>query len=171
MTPENYARLGQFLGGRSGLSIPSEKPHLIERRLKPVAGRYGFKDVESLVRGLDTAGEDVRGAVTDAMTTNETLFFRDRGPFDQFRDMMQQVFLKSRLGSRRIRIWSAGCSTGQEPYSLAMIVDGLPQFIGWTIEIVATDINSNVISRAKNGIYNPFQVQRGLPIDMLAKHF
>jgi chemotaxis protein methyltransferase CheR len=170
MTPEDYAFLGEFLRRRSGLSITSEKAYLIESRLKPVAGRHGFRDVEGLVRELKSASESVCRAVTDAMTTNETFFFRDRVPFDQFRDVMVQTFLNSRLSKRRIRIWCAGCSTGQEPYSLAMVVDGLPHLIGWTVEIVASDINSEVIARAKEGIYNQFEVQRGLPIQMLVKH-
>src|SRR5215471_7695685 len=103
MTPEDYAFLSEFLRKRSGLSITSEKAYLIESRLKPVAGRLGFRDVDTLVRELKT--------------TNETFFFRDRAPFDQFRDVMLQAFLKSRAHKRRIRIWCAGCSTGQEPYS------------------------------------------------------
>ena len=171
MTREGVMVLGQFLRARTGLSIASEKANLIERRLKPVASAHGFKDVQSLVQDLDTAGEDVCRAVIEAMTTNETFFFRDRGPFDQFRDAMLPTLLKRRLSKRQIRIWCAGCSTGQEPYSLAMILDGLPQFIGWIVEIVATDINSEVISRAKNGLYYPFEVQRGLPGQMLVKHF
>jgi chemotaxis protein methyltransferase CheR len=171
MTPEDYTFLGEFLRRRSGLSITSEKAYLIESRLKPVAGRHGFRDVEALVRELKTAGESVCRAVTDAMTTNETFFFRDRVPFDQFRDVMLQALLKARLTKRHIRIWCAGCSTGQEPYSLAMVVDGLPHFIGWNVEVVASDINSEVVSRAKEGVFNQFEVQRGLPIQMLVKHF
>ena len=171
MTPEDYTFLGEFLRRRSGLAITSEKAYLIESRLKPVAGRHGFRDVELLVRELKTAGESVCRAVTDAMTTNETFFFRDRVPFDQFRDVMLQALLKARLTKRHIRIWCAGCSTGQEPYSLAMVVDGLPHFIGWNVEIVASDINSEVVSRAKEGVFNQFEVQRGLPIQMLVKHF
>jgi chemotaxis protein methyltransferase CheR len=113
MTPEDYAFLAEFLRRRSGLSITSEKAYLIESRLKPVAGRLGFRDVDTLVRELKTASESVCRAVTDAMTTNETFFFRDRVPFDQFRDVMLQAFLKSRAQKRRIRIWCAGCASGE----------------------------------------------------------
>ena len=167
----DYAFLADFLRRRSGLSITSEKAYLIESRLKPVASRLGFKTAAELVRKLKSADERLSRAVTDAMTTNETSFFRDKVPFDQFRDVMLPALAMARRNDMRLRIWCSAASAGQEPYSLAMIIDAIPQFAGWAIDIVASDINAEVIERAKEGLYSQFEVLRGLPIQMLARHF
>jgi chemotaxis protein methyltransferase CheR len=171
LSAADYAFLADFLRRRSGLSITSEKAYLIESRLKPVASRQGFRTAAELVRRLRTADEALSRAVTEAMTTNETSFFRDKVPFDQFRDVMLPALLTARHEKARLRIWSSAASSGQEPYSLAMIVEGAAQLAGWTIEIVASDINSEMIDRAKEGLYSQFEVLRGLPIQMLARHF
>ncbi len=99
------------------------------------------------------------------MTTNESFFFRDTKPFDQFKALVLPALLKSRAASRTIRIWSAACSSGQEPYSLAMILsESAAQLAGWKIEIVGTDLSTEILNRAKEGMYSQFEVQRGLPI-------
>lgn len=171
ISPEDQAFLATLLRERSGLSITSERSHLVERRLEPVASRHGFKDVAELVRGLRQATETLCRTVTDAMTINDTSFFRDEEPFDCFREIMLPNFAKARRRKKTIRIWCAAASTGQEAYSLAMILDGLPQFAGWTVDIIGTDINAEIVERARDGIYSQFEVQRGLPSRMLAKHF
>jgi chemotaxis protein methyltransferase CheR len=167
----DYAFLADFLRRRSGLSITSEKAYLIESRLKPVALRSGLKTATDLVRRLRDDDEALARTVTEAMTTNETSFFRDRVPFDQFRDMMLPALLAARQNEMRLRIWCSAASSGQEPYSVAMIVDGVAHLSGWTIEIVASDINAEMVNRAKEGIYSQFEVLRGLPIQMLARYF
>ena len=167
----DYAFLADFLRRRSGLSITSEKAYLIESRLKPVASRLGFKSAADLVRRLRTADETVARAVTDAMTTNETSFFRDKVPFDQFRDVMLPALMTARREQSRLRIWCSAASSGQEPYSLAMVIDAMPQLAGWSIDLLASDINAEMIDRGKEGLYNQFEVLRGLPIQMLARHF
>lgn len=167
----DYAFLADFLRRRSGLSITSEKAYLIESRLKPVASRLGFKTAADLVRRLKTADEMLARAVTDAMTTNETSFFRDKVPFDQFRDVMLPALSVARRDESRLRIWCCAASSGQEPYSLGMIIDATAYLAGWTIDLVASDINAEMIERAKEGLYSQFEVLRGLPIQMLARHF
>jgi len=110
--------------------------------------------------------------VVEAMTTNETFFFRDKVPFDHFRDAIMPEMLKARAGRKSIRIWCAAGSTGQEPYSLAMCLKEMSAAIaGWRIEIIATDLSQEVLEKSRAGIYSQFEVQRGLPIQMLVKYF
>jgi chemotaxis protein methyltransferase CheR len=106
------------------------------------------------------------------MTTNESFFFRDTWPFDSFRKFMLPELLKARASKRLIRIWSAACSSGQEPYSLAMILaEEKAKLAGWRVEIVATDLSTEILDKAREGVYSHFEVQRGLPIAYLAKYF
>jgi chemotaxis protein methyltransferase CheR len=106
------------------------------------------------------------------MTTNESFFFRDKIPFDHFRDTIIPALVAARERERRIRIWCAAASTGQEPYSLAICLkDMKDKLAGWRIDIIGTDLSTEVLERAKAGVYSQFEVQRGLPIQMLVKHF
>jgi len=171
LTAADYSFLADFLSRRSGLSITSEKAYLIESRLKPIASRLGFKNAAELVRRLRTADETLARTVIDAMTTNETSFFRDKAPFDQFQNVMLPALLAARREEMRLRIWCSAASSGQEPYSLAMILDATAQLKGWDIDFVASDINAEMIERATDGLYSQFEVLRGLPIQMLARHF
>jgi len=110
--------------------------------------------------------------VVEAMTTNETFFFRDKVPFDHFRDAIMPEMLKARAGRKSIRIWCAAGSTGQEPYSLAMSLKEMGAALaGWRVEIIATDLSTEVLEKSKSGVYSQFEVQRGLPIQLLVKYF
>ena len=169
--PEDQAFLAALLRRRSGLSITLERSQLVKRRLEPVASRHGFKDVAELLRELRKGTESLCQTVTDAMTINDTSFFRDQEPFDRFREIMLPNLASARQHKKTIRIWCAAASTGQEPYSLAMILDGLSDFAGWTIDIIGSDINAEIVERARDGIYTQFEVLRGLPIQMLGRHF
>ena len=121
---------------------------------------------------LRSAGEDLLREVTEAMTTNESFFFRDMKPFDQFRTIVLPHMLQARAARKSFRIWSAACSSGQEAYSLAMILkEEAAKLAGWKIEIVGTDISQEVLEKAKAGLYSQFEVQRGLPIQLLVKYF
>jgi chemotaxis protein methyltransferase CheR len=171
ISSEDQVFLATLLRRRSGLSITSERSDLVERRLEPVASRHGFKDVAELLRELHKAPETLWQSVTDAMTINDTSFFRDQVPFDRFRAIMVPNLATARQRKKTIRIWCAAASTGQEPYSLAMILEGLSDLAGWTIDILGSDINAEIVKRAKDGIYSQFEVLRGLPIQMLARHF
>jgi chemotaxis protein methyltransferase CheR len=172
MTPEDIAHLASTLKTRSGLILGSDKTYLIESRLAPVARREGFANVSALLTALRSKrDEKLMAAVTDAMTTNETFFFRDKIPFDQFRSDILPTLAKTRLGGD-IKIWCAACSTGQEPYSLAMLMDeAKAQFPRLNLDILATDISERCLEKAQAGLYTQFEVQRGLPITMMVKHF
>ena len=173
MTPLDYEYLRKLLKERSGLVLAPEKQYLIESRLMPVARRAGCASIAELVRRLrEPDAETLKVEIAEAMTINESLFFRDKIPFDRFRDTVLPAMLAARAKSKRLRIWCAAASTGQEPYSLAMILKSLQEkFGGWRIEILATDIAREVLERARAGIYSQFEVQRGLPIQMLMQHF
>ena len=173
MTPQDYAYLSKLLNERSGLQLAGDKQYLIESRLLPVARQHNCGSIGDLVTKLKQfAEEPLRQRVTEAMTINESFFFRDKTPFDRFQDTVLPLMQKARGTSRRLRIWCAAASTGQEPYSLAMMFKQAGnEFAGWRIEIVATDISTEVLEKAKSGLYTQFEVQRGLPIQLLLKYF
>jgi chemotaxis protein methyltransferase CheR len=170
VTPLDYEYLQKLLKDRSGLLLSSDKQYLIESRLLPLARKAGLSGIGELVQKIKSGAEALTVDVVEAMTTNETFFFRDKIPFENVRDTVLPQLLKARANRRSLRIWCAAASTGQEPYSLAMILkDSLPP--GWRAEIVATDLSQEVLEKAKSGMYSQFEVQRGLPIQMLVKHF
>ncbi|ESQ86034.1 chemotaxis protein CheR [Asticcacaulis sp. AC466] len=172
MTPEDIEHLAATLKTRSGLILGSDKTYLIESRLAPVARREGFANVAALLTALRTKrDEKLMVAVTDAMTTNETFFFRDKVPFDQFKSDILPALAKTRI-SGDIKVWCAACSTGQEPYSLVMLMDEMQMlFPRIKLDILATDISDRCLEKAQAGLYTQFEVQRGLPITMMVKHF
>lgn len=165
-----YAAL---LKEKSGLTLTPDKSYLLESRLSPVAKQWGFNSLEALTMALN--GVPDPGLVKDvveAMTTNETSFFRDTRPFDTFQNTVLPYMEKARAGQKKLRIWCAACSSGQEPYSLAMILEDLKtKMPGWSYEIIATDIDHKILEQAKKAEYTQFEVQRGLPIQMLMNYF
>jgi chemotaxis protein methyltransferase CheR len=173
MTGADFAFIAQFLKDRSGLIITQDKMYLLETRLTSIMRDNGLANLTALVEMLRQPGATaVKDQVVDAMTTNETSFFRDNHPFDTLRKSILPGLIERRAPMRSLRIWSAACSTGQEPYSLAMMLkDSFPILGGWKVEIVATDLSPTVLEKARAGIYSTFEVQRGLPIQMLIKHF
>jgi chemotaxis protein methyltransferase CheR len=173
MTEVEFEALRTFLKARSGLALSPDKRYLVESRLSSVCTRFKIESLSHLVREI-RAGRSIalEKATIEAMTTNETFFFRDKAPFDLFQDVLLPKYLKERASNRRLRIWCAAASTGQEPYSLAMLLkEAAPRMPGWNIDIVATDISTEVLDKAKVGFYNQFEVQRGLPIRFLVKYF
>jgi chemotaxis protein methyltransferase CheR len=173
MTPHDYDYLRRLLKTRSGLVLSSEKHYLVESRLLPVARRAGLFNLTGLVAKLHgPESESLIVEVVEAMTTNESFFFRDKIPFDHFRETIMPALFTARAASRRIRIWCAAAATGQEPYSLAIALKEMGKDLrDWRIEIVATDLSTEVLEKAKSGIYSQFEVQRGLPALMLIKYF
>jgi chemotaxis protein methyltransferase CheR len=171
VTPSDYDHLRRLLRERSGLALAADKQYLLESRLLPIARRCGLDGLGALVRRLQApSAEALIAEVVEAMTTNETFFFRDKIPFDNFRDTIVPALMAARAGRRQIRIWCAAASTGQEPYSLAMMIEEMA-LAGWRFEIIATDLSNEVLERAKAGVYSQFEVQRGLPIRLLLKYF
>jgi chemotaxis protein methyltransferase CheR len=173
VTPSDYDYLRKLLKERSGLMLSADKQYLVESRLLPIARRIGVPQLADLVVKLKAPGaEPLTVDVVEAMTTNESFFYRDKVPFDQFREVVVPSLIKARAAQRRIRIWCAAASTGQEPYSLAMILKEMAvPLAGWRTEIIATDISNEVLEKARAGLYSQFEVQRGLPIQMLMKYF
>ena len=173
MTPTEYDYLRVFLKQRSGLVLSNEKQYLIESRLMPVARKFGLASISNLVDKLKLEQNgSLADAIIEAMTTNESFFFRDKVPFDHFTQTMLPHMLTARQRDRRIRIWSAAASTGQEPYTLAMCLKDMDAKLGgWRVEMIGTDLSTEVLEKAKAGIYSQFEVQRGLPINYLLKHF
>ena len=172
MTPTEYEYLRKFLKDNSGLDLSADKQYLIESRLLPLARKAGLSGIPELVQKLQGGSRALITDVVEAMTTNETFFFRDKVPFDHFRDTIMPEVLKARAGRRSVRIWCAAGSTGQEPYSLAMTLKEMGAALtGWRVEIIATDLSQEVLEKAKAGVYSQFEVQRGLPIQHLVKYF
>jgi chemotaxis protein methyltransferase CheR len=172
VTPTDYEYLCRFLKDRSGLVLAAEKGYLVESRLAPVARRNGYANVSELVhRVMANASDALRVEVVEAMMNNESFFFRDRIPFERMRDTILPHLMVKRAAQKQIRIWCAACSFGQEPYSVAMVLDDYPGIEGWQVDILATDISNDALEQARSGLYSQFEVQRGLPIQMLMRHF
>jgi chemotaxis protein methyltransferase CheR len=173
VTPLDYEFLRKLLKERSGLDLSSDKQYLVESRLVPLARKAGLPGITELAQKMKAGGaEPLVAEVVEAMTTNETFFFRDKMPFEHLKDTMLPAILQARSARRSLRIWCAASSTGQEPYSIAMCLKGLsPALAGWKLDIVATDLSQGVLEKSRAGIFSQFEVQRGLPIQLLVQHF
>jgi chemotaxis protein methyltransferase CheR len=172
MTETDLALIQQFILQRTGILLTPEKRYLVETRLDPVLRQLQLPSLAALAAKLKTGDRALELAVVDAMTTNETLFFRDRLPFEMFQKVIMPELIRSRRASGKIRIWCAACSSGQEPYTLSMILDEMKSELGGlSVEILATDISEKVLKQAREGLFSQFEVQRGLPIRFLIKHF
>ena len=173
MTPQEFEFLRTLLKDRSGLILTEEKQYLLECRLMPLAREHGLESLSGLVRALrEQADDQLIVKVTEAMTINESLFFRDKSPFENFTELMLPNLAAARAPMKKLRIWCAAASTGQEPYSLAITIkENGAKIPGWDVELIGTDLSSEVLEKARAGLYSQFEVQRGLPIQMLVKYF
>ncbi|GBF27359.1 chemotaxis protein methyltransferase Cher2 [bacterium MnTg02] len=173
MTPQEFNFVREKLKERSGLVLSEEKRYLIESRLDPVAKSNQFGSLSDLIQAIMKPGsEKLRAEVTEAMTINESFFFRDKTPFENLEEVMLPHMIAARAASKRIRIWCAAASTGQEPYSIAMIIRKMVgKMPGWRHDIIGTDLSNDVLEKAKAGLYSQFEVQRGLPVQLLVKNF
>jgi len=171
VTPSDYEYLRKLLKERSGLDLSADKQYLVESRLVPLARKAGLPGIVELVQKMRGGAEALTAEVVEAMTTNETFFFRDRIPFDHLKETILPALVQARAARRSLRFWCAASSTGQEPYSIAMLLKEMPALSGWRTEIVATDLSQAVLEKSKAGIFSQFEVQRGLPIQMLVKYF
>lgn len=162
-----------FIRTRAAIVL-DEKDYLIESRLSGLAQKEGFQDASRLVQSVrgGPAAARLSEKVIDALTTNETLFFRDVRPFQAMQELIVPEMLQKNSATNRLRIWSAACSTGQEPYSIAMMLrTQFPELQKWSIEIVGTDLSTVVLEKARAGIYNQTEVNRGLSAQMLVRYF
>jgi len=171
--PDDFAYFTKYIYDQTGLVLGPDKMYLIESRLAPLARKWNVATIDLLVGQLRSARDPaLQRDVVDAMMTNESFFFRDGKPFDQFRQLILPALLQSRAAKKSFRIWCAAASTGQEPYTLAMILkEEAAKLAGWRVDIVGTHISHEALERAKAGIYTQFEVQRGLPITLLVKYF
>lgn len=174
MNSHDFDYLRRLLRERSGLVLSAEKQYLAESRLLPLARRHGVSTLTDLIGKIRAVPADAPlvAEVVEAMTTNETFFFRDKIPFDHLRETIMPALIARRAREKHIRIWCTAASSGQEPYSIAMTLKSLGAALaGFRIDILATDISTEMIERAKAGTYSQFEVQRGLPIHFLVKFF
>jgi chemotaxis protein methyltransferase CheR len=172
VTPSDYEYLRKLLKERSGLDLSADKQYLVESRLLPLARKASLPGIPELVAKMKSGAEAATAEVVEAMTTNETFFFRDKIPFDHLRETVIPAMAQARAARRSLRIWCAASSTGQEPYSIAMCLKEAGSLLsGWRTEIVATDLSQAVLEKSKAGIFSQFEVQRGLPIGLLVKYF
>jgi len=172
MLARDFETFSSLVKTESGLTMTPEKAYLLESRLAPVALKWKLSGVEQLAEALRSRHDAAQiRDVTEAMTINESQFFRDTKPFDLLSDKMLPALLAARSAKRRLRIWSAACSSGQEAYSIAILLKETAALNGWAIEIVGTDISTDMVERAKAGVYSSFEIQRGMPAKLLVKHF
>ena len=173
MMGPDFDHFCQMVRARSGLVLTPEKAYLVSSRLAPIAPAEGLLGVPELLALLRTGAPDILiQRCVDAMATHESFFFRDGAPFEQLAQTVLPQLIEARQTSRALRIWCAACSSGQEPYSIAMILQELgARLSGWRLEIVATDMSAPILSKAKSGLYSDFEVRRGLSEQRLKRWF
>ena len=172
MIPTTVNRIIDFINKQAGIILTPEKAYFIEARLSPVLREESIASIEDLIVRAERGDRRLQQRMVDALTTNETFFFRDKQPFEHFRNIIIPELVARRPAGKPIRIWCAACSSGQEPFSLVMILDEIKsQLGGRTVEIHASDISENILAKAKSGLFNQFEVQRGLPTKLLLQYF
>jgi chemotaxis protein methyltransferase CheR len=171
---EDFEYLRELMHLRAAIVLERGKEYLALSRLEPVARDHGLTTVSQLVDKLRTREltSALHDQVVDALTTNETTFFRDYNPWESLRTLVMPELLARKERTRTLAIWSAGCSSGQEPYSIAMSIrEHFPELLTWQLSILGTDISGTVLDRARAGRYGQLEVNRGLPAHLLVRHF
>ncbi len=173
MEKNDFDFFKSFLMTNIGMAINEEKIYLLESRLSPILKQWMFGDLKELANALRyTSDQKLMTQVLDAMTTNETLFFRDERPFQYFKNEILPKIVEKNRSKKTLRIWSAACSSGQEAFSIAICLrESLPDISSWKIDILGTDISQSILSQAKEGNFSQFEIQRGLPIQYIMKYF
>jgi chemotaxis protein methyltransferase CheR len=172
MLPANVAFIKDYVRQQSAVDL-SDRDYLITTRLQMLAADIGMHDADAVVEAVRLApNDDLAEAVVDSLMTHETRFFRDHHPFEALRNSVLPRLIEARSTVRHLRIWSAGCASGQEPYSIAMLLDdAFPELADWEVEILATDLCKPMVERTADGRYSPFEVNRGLPVTFLLRFF
>jgi len=173
MTDQDFAFIRDLLRDRCGIVLEPGKEYLVETRLMPVARQLSLNSITELVARLRVHADGaLRTQIVEAMMTTETSFFRDGHPFETLRQQVLPDLIERRRPERRLAIWCAACSTGQEPYSVALLIrEHFPELVGWDLTLLATDVSREVLARAVEGRYSPLEVSRGLPPALLTKYF
>jgi chemotaxis protein methyltransferase CheR len=172
MTPDSFNFLANLVKTRSGIVLTADKGYMLETRLGTMLRREGIASLDALAMRLRAPRSEALAAeMVEALTTNESSFFRDGKPFEHLKKLLPKL-AAARPPGQPIRIWSAACSSGQEAYSVAMIAVELGAALaGRRVEIIGTDLSQEMLQRAREGVFTQFEVQRGLPVQMLVKHF
>jgi chemotaxis protein methyltransferase CheR len=174
MTPNGFTYLRQLLLEHAGILLEAEKQYLAEARLAPLATQEGFDSIDELLDAIQKGGDasPLERRVIEAMTNSETSFFRDLHPFEALRTAILPELIAKRAAERALTIWCAATASGQEPYSVAMLLrEHFPLLAGWKVTLVASDISESMLSRARAGAYSQIEVNRGLPAPLLVKYF
>ena len=169
MSGTAFETIAGLVRSRSGIVLGADKSYMLDTRLGGLMREYGLSDLDAMAAKLrGPASERLAAEVTEALTTNESFFFRDGKPFEHLRRVLPRI-AAARPVAHRLRVLSAACSTGQEGYSVAMVAEALG--LASRLEVLGTDLSTDVVRRAREGVYSQFEVQRGLPVQMLVKHF
>lgn len=174
LKPEEFDYVADLARSNAAIVLERGKEYLVETRLSPIVRQEGLASLTDLIGRMkaDRSYGSLHARVVDALTTNETFFFRDFHPFEALRKQIIPKLIEQRAALKRLTIWSGACSTGQEPYSLAMLLrDSFPQLRDWNVKIMATDLSATVLAQAREGRYTQLEVNRGLPAPMLIKYF
>lgn len=173
MTQQDFEIICKLLRDRSAVVLEAGKEYLVESRLTPLAQRLQLKSISDLVAQLRwQPGNGLERQIVEALVTSESSFFRDHHPFEGLRQVLLPDLIKRRRDERRLNIWCAACSTGQEPYSLALLLrEHFPELAAWKVSLLASDLSRPVLERAREGRYHQIEVNRGLPAAMLVKYF
>jgi chemotaxis protein methyltransferase CheR len=174
VTPHCFAYVQALLLRRTGTLLEAGKEYVVESRLHGIAVAEGFRSVQALLEGLQTEEDSgpLHGKVTEAMLNGETSFFRDLYPFEVLRDVLLPEIVARRAATRSLHIWCAAAGSGQEAYSVAMLLlEHFPQLAGWRVRLIASDVSETMLARARAGAFNQIEVNRGLPARLLLKYF
>ncbi len=173
LAPEDFSYLSGLIKDKSGIVINEDKIYLLESRLLPLLRKYNLSNLSELAKYTKEKNDErITKGIIDLMTTNETYFFRDGKPFEQFRNVIIPYLINKFPDKKKLRILSLACSSGQEPYSLAMcLLEEKAKTAGKQFEIAGLDLSDIILDKAKSGTYSQFEVQRGLPITLLVKYF
>jgi chemotaxis protein methyltransferase CheR len=173
MTPAEFQSVCTFVRERSAIVLEPGKEYLVESRLTPIAKELHLNTVGEVIQRLNTALDNgLATRIVEAMVTTETSFFRDLHPFEGLRKHVLPDLIARRQSERTLNIWCAATSTGQEPYSLVMLLrEHFPELVNWRVSFLSTDLSADVLNRARAGRYNQIEVNRGLPVTLLMKYF
>lgn len=172
MNPNDLTFVCDLVRRRSGIDLDSAKEYLVEARLLPLSRKLGLASLDMLLTKLKQRDAAIERDAVDAMTTNETSFFRDIHPFEALKKSILPELIARRAGEKRLNIWCAASSTGQEPYTIAMLLrENFPQLASWNVTFIASDLSRDVLKRAKAGRFSQLEVSRGLPAPLLVKYF
>lgn len=173
LTPADFEFIARLVRERSAIVLETGKEYLVESRLLPLARQEGFDSIASLVTALRTQSYGpLQRKTIEAMTTNETSFFRDLHPFEALKKNVLPQLIEKRASERKLTIWCAASSSGQEPYTIALTLrEHFPALATWNVQIIATDISTYMLERTREGRYSQIEVNRGLPIMLLTKYF